>query len=97
MEKESNIVVQLSPKIHNQYLSAIKRLLGASFVGWVQEKNKKYLKVTVKKQDIFLPFEGGEMITEESYKVLIKNIINSYNGGTEIREPVQVDETERGA
>ena len=85
------------PQIHNQYLSAIKRLLGASFVGWIQEKNKKYLKVTFKKQDIFLPFEGGEMITEESYKVLIKNIINSYNGGTEIREPVQVDETERGA
>lgn len=85
------------PQIHNQYLSAIKKLLGASFVGWVQEKNKKYLKVTVKKQDIFLPFEGGEMITEESYKDLIKNIINSYNGGTEIREPVQVDETERGA
>ena len=96
MEKESNIVVQLSPKIHNQYLSAIKKLLGASFVGWVQEKSKKYLRVVVKKQDIFLPFEGGEMITEDSYKDLIQNIINSYNGGTEIREPVQVDETERG-
>ena len=95
MEKESNIVVQLSPKIHNQYLSAIKRLLGASFVGWVQEKNKKYLKVTVKKQDIFLPFEGGDLITEDSYKKLIKDIIESY--GAEIREPVQMDETERGA
>lgn len=82
------------PQIHNQYLSAIKRLLGASFVGWVQEKNKKYLKVTVKKQDIFLPFEGGELITEESYKKLIKDIINNYNGGAEIQEPVSMDGTE---
>ena len=95
MEKESNIVVQLSPKIHNQYLSAIKRLLQASFVGWIQEKNKKYLKVTVKKQDIFLPFEGGDLITEDSYKKLIKDIIESYGG--EVQKPIQLDEAERGA
>jgi len=96
MEEETNIVIQLSPKIHSQYLSAIKRLLGASFVGWIQERDKKYLKVTVKKQDIILPFEGGALITEDSYKDLIQNIINSYNG-KEIQEPISVDATEERA
>lgn len=96
MEEETNGALTLSAKIHNQYLSAIKRLLGASFVGWEQEKNKKQLKITVKKNNIYLPFEGGELITEDSYKQLIKDIIESYGGDT-IREPVQMDETERGA
>ena len=96
MEEEINIIQPLSAKIHNQYLSAIKRLLGASFVGWEQEKSKKQLKITVKKNNIYLPFEGGELITKNSYKQLIKDIIESY-GGTEIREPIQVDEAERGA
>lgn len=85
------------PQIHNQYLSAIKRLLGASFVGWVQEKDKKYLRVVVKKQEILFPFEGGEMITEDSYKELIKDIIGIYNGGETIQESVSVDVTEERA
>ena len=96
MEEEINEIQPLSAKIHNQYLNAIKKPLGASFVGWEQEKNKKQLKITVKKNNIYLPFQGGELITEDSYKQLIKDIIESY-GGTEIREPVQMDETERGA
>ena len=96
MEEEINEIQPLPAKVHNQYLNAIKKLLGASFVGWEQEKNKKQLKITVKKNNIYLPFQGGELITEDSYKKLIKDIIESY-GGTEIREPVQMDETERGA
>ena len=96
MEEEINEIQPLSAKIHNQYLNAIKKLLGASFVGWEQEKNNKQLKITVKKNNIYLPFQGGDLITEDSYKKLIKDIIESY-GGTEIREPVQMDETERGA
>ena len=96
MEEVTNEIQPLSAKIHNQYLSAIKKLLGASFVGWEQEKNNKQLKITVKKNNIYLPFQGGDLITEDSYKKLIKDIIESY-GGTEIREPVQMDETERGA
>lgn len=97
MEKESSITVHLSPQVHNRYLSAIKKLLNASFVGWEQEKDKKQLKITVNKQNILLPFEGGDLITEESYKDLIKNIINSYNGRETIQEPVQLDVAERRA
>ena len=96
MEEVVNEIQPLPAKVHNQYLNTIKKLLGASFVGWEQEKNKKQLKITVKKNNIYLPFQGGDLITEDSYKKLIKDIIESY-GGTEIREPVQMDETERGA
>lgn len=91
----SNLKRKMLPQIHSQYLSAIKRLLGASFVGWIQEKDKKYLKVTVKKQDILLPFEDGKSITAESYEVLIKDIINSYGGGEAVQEPIQLDVAER--
>lgn len=96
MKEVTNEIQQLPAKIHNQYLNAIKKLLGASFVGWEQEKNNKQLKITVKKNNIYLPFQGGDLITEDSYKKLIKDIIESYGGQT-VREPVQVDETERGA
>ena len=96
MEEVTNEIQPLPAKVHNQYLNAIKKLLGASFVGWEQEKNKKQLKITVKKNNIYLPFEGGDLITEDSYKKLIKDIIESYGGDT-IRESVQMDETERGA
>ena len=87
MEEEINGALTLSTQMHNQYLNSIKRLLGASFVGWEQEKNKKQLKITVKKNNIYLPFEGGDLITEDSYKKLIKDIIKSY-GGDAIRESV---------
>ena len=96
MEEVVNEIQPLPAKVHNQYLNAIKKLLGASFVGWEQEKNKKQLKITVKKNNIYLPFEGGDLITEDSYKKLIKDIIGSYGGDT-IRESVQLDEAERGA
>ena len=96
MEEVVNEIQPLPAKVHNQYLNAIKKLLGASFVGWEQEKSKKQLKITVKKNNIRLPFEGGDLITEDSYKQLIKDIIESYGGDT-IRESVQMDETERGA
>lgn len=78
MEEESNIIVQLSPQVHNRYLSAIKKLLNASFVGWEQEKDKKQLRITVNKQNILLPFEGGDLITEDSYKDLLNKIIDVY-------------------
>ena len=81
------------PQQHNAYLDAIKTLLSASFVGWVREKDKKSLRIIINKKELFLPFEGGEIITEESYKDLIKNIINT-NGGAEIQEPVSVDGAE---
>ena len=84
----------MSPQQHNTYLDAIKKLLSASFVGWVQEKDKKSLRIVINKKELFLPFEGGELITEESYKKLIKDIINNYNGGAEIQEPVSMDGTE---
>ena len=95
MEEVVNEIQPLPAKVHNQYLNAIKKLLGASFVGWEQEKNKKQLKITVKKNNIYLPFEGGDLITEDSYKKLIKDIIGSYGG--EVQKPIQLDEAERGA
>ena len=42
MEEVVNEIQPLPAKVHNQYLNAIKKLLGASFVGWEQEKNKKH-------------------------------------------------------
>ena len=95
MEEVVKEIQPLPAKVHNQYLNAIKKLLGASFVGWEQEKNKKQLKITVKKNNIYLPFQGGDLITEDSYKQLIKDIIESYGG--EVQKPIQLDEAERGA
>jgi len=97
MEEEINYNIKpLSPKTHNLYLDAIKKLLSASFVGWVQEKDKKSLRIVINKKELFLPFEGGEIITEESYKKLITDIINNHNGRETIQEPVYVDGTEKG-
>ena len=83
----------MQPQVHNYYLNIIKRLLGASFVGWVNEKDKKYLKVTINKQNITLPFEGGDIISEDSYKDLIKNI---YGHGNKMQESLPILEEERG-
>ena len=55
---------------HNFYLNIIKRMLGASFVGWITEKDKKTLMVKVQGNSHPLPLEGGE-ITEETYRRLI--------------------------
>lgn len=86
----------MQPKVHNHYLNTIKRLLGASFVGWVNEKDKKYLKVTINKQNIMLPFEGGAIISEDSYKDLIKNILGQYGHGNKMQEPLPILEEEGG-
>ena len=86
----------MQPKVHNHYLNTIKRLLGASFVGWVNEKDKKYLKVTINKQNIMLPFEGGAIISEDSYKDLIKNILGQYGHGNTMQEPLPILEEEGG-
>jgi hypothetical protein len=83
---------------HNYYLNTLKKLLGASFVGWVTEKETKYLKVTIKGKSFQIPFDGGD-IGHESYT----NLINSFltlekdNGGKEIQESVRLDETDGGA
>lgn len=65
---------------HSKYLSLIKRILKADFVGWVNEKNVNFLRVKVGKNEHFLPFEGGE-ITEDTYKRLIEELLN--NGETQ--------------
>lgn len=72
--------------MHNYYLSTIKRLLGASFVGWVQEKQDKYLKIIVKKQVLTVPFDQGKEITNQSYKKLIQDILQAYGYGEQIQE-----------
>lgn len=61
---------------HNYYLSIIKRLLGASFVGWVEEKESKQLRIRVKGKETLLPLQNGE-IGEETYRDLIKNLIKN--------------------
>lgn len=86
----------MQPKVHNHYLNTIKRLLGASFVGWVNEKDKKYLKVTINKQSITLPFDGGDIISEQSYKDLIKNILGQYGHGNTMQEPLPILAKEGG-
>lgn len=86
--------MEISPIEHNYYLNLIKKLLGASFVGWVNEKDGKHLKIVVNKQTMALPFEGGEIIGKESYINLIKEIVKSHGG--EIQEAVQLPEQERG-
>lgn len=87
--------MELHPSIHNYYLSVIKKLLRASFVGWVTDRQGKYLKIVVNKNAMALPFEGGDIIGEESYRKLIREIIKSH--GNEIQETVQLPEQERGA
>lgn len=84
MEKEEEI----QPINHNYYLSIIKKLLGASFVAWVHEKDKSYLKVNIDKNSFIIGFGGGQ-ITHQTYTNLINNIITTIkNGRTEIQESV---------
>ena len=61
---------------HNFCLNLIKRMLGASFVGWITEKDKKTLMVKVQGNSHPLPLDGGE-ITEETYRKLIFEIIKN--------------------
>ena len=43
------------------------------------------------------PKKENEFEKSKDYKKLIKDIIESYNGGTEIQEPVSMDVTEERA
>ena len=57
---------------HSFYLNIVKRILRASYVGWVTEKDKKYLRVVVKGTEHQLPIE--EEIRHETYAKLIKEL-----------------------
>lgn len=59
---------------HSEYLKRIKKLLNADFVGWVTEKEKRFLKIKVGKNEHYLPIEG-EIINEETYRDLINKIL----------------------
>lgn len=60
---------------HNYYLSVIKKLLKASFVGWVTNKNNKALRVVVNKKEHLLPLEGE--IGHGTYTELIKELLRN--------------------
>ena len=61
---------------HNYYLNVIKKMLKASFVGWITEKDSKTLFVKVNGKSLPLPLEGGD-ITEETYRRLILELIGN--------------------
>ncbi len=80
--------------IHSYYLTLLRRLIKASFVGWVSENNKKYLQFKIDGKTISMVFEGKE-ITEQDYRKLIENILE--NGRTrEIQEPISLHVEEQG-
>jgi hypothetical protein len=81
---------------HNYYLNTLKKLLGASFVGWVTEKEDKYLKITVEGKSFTVPFSGGD-IGHESYTNLINSFLNRNEENREIQESIRLDETDGGA
>lgn len=54
------------------YLELIKKILKASFVGWVEIKEQKVLKVIVNKKEHLIPFTGE--VTEETYTDLIDKL-----------------------
>lgn len=59
---------------HNKYLNIIRRITGASFVGWISEKDKKSLKVTIKGVESHLPLIGTD-ITQGTYAQLINHLL----------------------
>lgn len=60
---------------HNYYLNVIKKLLKASFVGWVTNKGNKSLKLVVNKKEHLLPLNGE--IGHGTYTELIKELLNN--------------------
>lgn len=62
--------------IHSHYCNIIRRILKASFVGWIQEGNKQFLRIIVNKKEHLMPLEGGE-IGEETYKRLINELLSN--------------------
>lgn len=60
---------------HSFYLTLIQKILKASFVGWVEEKGNKSLKIVKDKVVKELPFPNNAEITEETYKDLIDKLV----------------------
>lgn len=59
---------------HSFYLELVKKILKASFVGWVDVKNEKFLKVVIDgKTRPLIPFKGE--ITEATYEDLIDKLL----------------------
>jgi len=56
------------------YLELIKKILKASFVGWVEQKQEKFLRVVINKQEKMIPFPSGKLVTEETYEDLIDKL-----------------------
>jgi hypothetical protein len=59
---------------HNYYLNIVRKITGASFVGWITENDKKSLRVTIKGVENNLPLIGNE-ITLQTYAQLINGLI----------------------
>lgn len=58
---------------HSDYLTSIKKLLKADFVGWITEGNKKSLRIKIQGKEFILPLEGEE-INEDTYKDLVRKL-----------------------
>jgi hypothetical protein len=71
---------------HSYYTGIIKNILKASFVGWIEEKDKKSLRIVINKKEFLLPLEGGTEITHETYNQLVKGLITQENG--ELQESI---------
>ena len=59
---------------HNYYLNIVRKITGASFVGWITENDKKSLRVVIKGVENNLPLIGNE-ITLQTYAQLINGLI----------------------
>jgi hypothetical protein len=59
---------------HNYYLNLIKKITKASYVGWIDEKGSKTLRVVIDKKENLLPLIGGD-ITIGTYTQLISSLI----------------------
>lgn len=59
---------------HSFYLDLIKKIVKASFVGWVEVKGEKFLRVIINKDEKLLPFPAKKEITEETYTDLIEKL-----------------------
>ncbi len=59
---------------HNYCLKIVRKITGASFVGWITENDKKSLRVVIKGVENNLPLIGNE-ITLQTYAQLINGLI----------------------
>ena len=74
---------------HNYYLNLIKKVTRASYVGWIEEKGSKTLKVVIDNKENLLPLIGGD-ITVGTYTQLISSLV----GITE--DEINYNENEQG-